>query len=69
MDSDPLVVVAESIHGGILDVAAERDVHMIVMGMHGRSTLARAILGSVADRVLRNTEVPLVLVPLAGESG
>ena len=67
VDSEPLVVVAESTHDGILRVASERGVQMIVMGTHGRSALGRAVLGSAADRVLRHTEVPLVLVPLVGE--
>jgi len=69
VEAEPFVVVAESTHGGILETAAERDVHLIVMGTHGRSALARAILGSTADRVLRHTKVPLVLVPLVGEGG
>ncbi len=69
VECESLVVVAESEHAGILEVASARDVRMIVMGTHGRSLLARAILGSVADRVLRYTEVPLVLVPLVVEGG
>ena len=67
VDSEPLVVVAESEYGGILEVASAREVHMIVMGTHGRSALGRAVIGSVADRVLRDTKIPLVLVPLVGE--
>lgn len=36
------------------------------MGTHGRSGLARAVIGSVADRVIRHSHVPVVLVPLSG---
>ena len=34
---------------------------MIVMASHGRSGLTRAVRGSVAERVLRTTDVPLLL--------
>jgi nucleotide-binding universal stress UspA family protein len=60
-------VTSGSAHEAILRVADERDVSLIVMGTHGRSALARAILGSVADRVVRQAKVPVVLVPLAVE--
>jgi nucleotide-binding universal stress UspA family protein len=65
--AEPLTVTSGSAHEAILRVADERDVSLIVMGTHGRSALARAILGSVADRVVRQAKVPVVLVPLAVE--
>ena len=46
----------------IVDGAATRDVDQIVMGGHGRSTLARLLLGSVAETVARRTPVPVTLV-------
>jgi nucleotide-binding universal stress UspA family protein len=36
----------------------------IVMGTHGRSGLARAIVGSVAESVVRGATCPVVVVPL-----
>jgi universal stress protein A len=36
----------------------------VVMGTHGRSGLARAIIGSVAESVLRHAPCPVVVVPL-----
>ncbi|MCL6473122.1 MAG: universal stress protein [Firmicutes bacterium] len=47
----------------ILQVAYEEGADMIVMGTHGRTGLARAIIGSVADRIVRHSKVPVVLVP------
>jgi nucleotide-binding universal stress UspA family protein len=41
---------------------AERDGAMIILATHGRSGVMRWALGSVADRVLRGTSVPLLLV-------
>jgi nucleotide-binding universal stress UspA family protein len=35
---------------------------MIVMSTHGRSGLGRSVLGSVADRVVRSAETPVLLV-------
>lgn len=64
----PLVVTADSPHEAILRVAEEQHVSIIVMGTHGRSALARAMLGSVADRVVRHASVPVVLVPLVAET-
>jgi nucleotide-binding universal stress UspA family protein len=46
----------------IVDVAAHREIDLIVMATHGRSGLSRWALGSVADKVLHSTTVPLVLV-------
>ena len=47
----------------ILQVAYEEGADMIVMGTHGRTGLARTIIGSVADRIVRHSKVPVVLVP------
>ncbi|ETN78267.1 universal stress family protein [Necator americanus] len=39
---------------------------LVVLGTHGRRGLTRWLLGSVAERTLRLTSVPLLLVPPAG---
>lgn len=36
---------------------------LIVMGTHGHSGFARAVVGSCADRVLRRAEVPVLVIP------
>jgi nucleotide-binding universal stress UspA family protein len=46
----------------IADLVEEGDVDAIVMATHGRSGLSRAVMGSVAERVLRMVRVPVVLV-------
>jgi nucleotide-binding universal stress UspA family protein len=46
----------------ILAAAAELDAKLIVMTTHGRTGLARAVLGSVADRVVRGGEAPVLLI-------
>ena len=47
---------------GILRTAEQVDAGLIVMGTHGRSGFNRLLLGSVAERVLRETGVPLLTV-------
>jgi nucleotide-binding universal stress UspA family protein len=46
----------------ILQVARDERVDVIVMGTHGRAGLGRLILGSVAEKIVRQAEVPVVTV-------
>jgi nucleotide-binding universal stress UspA family protein len=46
----------------IVRVARKRKADMIVMGTHGHGVLGRALLGSVAQRVITDSEVPVLLV-------
>ncbi len=45
----------------ILERAAEQEVDLIAMSTHGRSGVARWVYGSIAERVLRGAEVPVLL--------
>jgi nucleotide-binding universal stress UspA family protein len=47
----------------LLERADEIDADVIVMGAHSRETLVERVLGTVADRVLRHAERPVLLVP------
>ena len=44
----------------ILETATERQVDLIVMGTHGRHGLPRALLGSVAEKVVRTAHCPVL---------
>jgi nucleotide-binding universal stress UspA family protein len=46
----------------ILAVAKEHGADLVVMGTHGRTGLARALLGSVAEKVVRRSEAPVLTV-------
>lgn len=46
----------------ILRAAKREKVHMIVMGTHGQGLLSRALIGSVAQRVVAECEIPVLLV-------
>jgi len=47
----------------ILRYARAHAIDLIVVGTHGRSGFSRALLGSVADRVLRGAACPVLAVP------
>ena len=47
----------------ILSAADAIGSDLIVMGTHGRTGLQRLILGSVAERVLRQSSIPVLTVP------
>lgn len=46
----------------IADFAKEKGFDLIVMGTHGRTGLKHALLGSVAERVLRMAHCPVLTV-------
>lgn len=62
---DVTTAIAESgepVHSAVLTYADEHDIDCIVMGTHGRTGLDRFVLGSVAERTLRESSVPVMTV-------
>ncbi len=53
----------------IVAFAEREEIDLIAMSTHGRSGLSRWILGSVADKVLRGTHLPVLLVRPPGITG
>lgn len=47
----------------IAKVAAAKKASFVVVGSHGRTGFKRAVLGSVAESVLRSSKIPVILVP------
>jgi len=58
------VVESLEIHEAIVAKAQEAEADMMVMGTHGHTGFRRAVIGSIADKVVRYSDVPVVLVPL-----
>jgi len=61
------VDVVEHVSGGrphkvIANYAEDNGIDLIVMGSHGRAGVRRALLGSVTERTLRSTHVPVLVV-------
>jgi nucleotide-binding universal stress UspA family protein len=54
LEGDPATVITET--------AEETEADLIVMGTHGRTGLARIVMGSVAEEVLRHAPCPVLTV-------
>jgi nucleotide-binding universal stress UspA family protein len=54
LDGDPATV--------ILETAANHGADLIVLGTHGRSGVGRLLMGSVAEKVLRKANCPVLIV-------
>jgi nucleotide-binding universal stress UspA family protein len=52
----------------IVEYARKRAADMIVVGSHGRHGLSHALMGSVAEKVVRHAPCPVLVVPPADES-
>lgn len=50
----------------IIRYAEENNCDCIVMGTHGRSGVDRLLLGSVAERVVRGSPVPVMTIRVSG---
>jgi nucleotide-binding universal stress UspA family protein len=46
----------------ILETARNWKADLIIMGSHGRTGLARILMGSVAERVVRHAPIPVLVV-------
>jgi nucleotide-binding universal stress UspA family protein len=48
----------------ILNVAKEWDADIIVLGTHGRTGISHLIMGSVAEKIVRHSEIPVFIIPI-----
>ncbi len=55
-------VESHSVWRGILEAAESGGADLIVIGSHGRSGIEKLVLGSVAQRVVSHTKLPVLLV-------
>jgi nucleotide-binding universal stress UspA family protein len=53
---------------GVARLAAQLEANLIVVGSHGRHGVARWLLGSVAESVVRQATCPVLVVPPAPEA-
>jgi len=52
----------------IIEVIAQHHIDLVVMGTHGRRGLSHLFMGSVAERVVRMSPVPVMTVGGGGEA-
>jgi nucleotide-binding universal stress UspA family protein len=55
-------IAAGTVAETISQIAADRGSDLIIMGTHGRSGIAHALIGSVAERVIRIAGCPVLTV-------
>ncbi len=67
VDCDPELRVGHAAEA-VLEAATQLGVDRIVVGTHGRTGIKRALLGSVAERVVRLASVPVLVVRRAAPS-
>jgi universal stress protein A len=60
-DIDTLIRTGDACDS-IIDVARQVDADLIVMGTHGRRGVRRALLGSIAEGVLRTAPCPVLTI-------
>jgi nucleotide-binding universal stress UspA family protein len=57
-----LIVGEGEIWHGLAPIVKENNIDLIVVGTHGRSGLAKVLLGSVAERIFRHAYCPVLTV-------
>jgi nucleotide-binding universal stress UspA family protein len=56
-----VVAQASSPHGGIIETAKKRKCDVIFMASHGRTGLTKLMVGSVTQKVLAQSKIPVVV--------
>jgi nucleotide-binding universal stress UspA family protein len=60
VSTDEASVVNGAPHRAVVNDATERTIDLIIMGTHGRTGVDRVLLGSVTERVVRLSDVPVL---------
>jgi nucleotide-binding universal stress UspA family protein len=58
-----VLVEADSVDGGLLDLAVEHDATLVVLGAHGQGDLKDRLLGGVTYKLSHRADRPVVIVP------
>jgi len=58
---EPLVEIARTPYEGIVAAARKRKCDLILMSSHGHRGFSRLLLGSVADKVIQLSKVPVLV--------
>ncbi len=61
-DRTELIVRMGNVQDEILSVVKEKKIDLVVMGTHGRAGLAHAVVGSIAERVVRHAKCKVMTV-------
>ncbi len=58
-----LLMFSDDIARAVLNTAMEHEVSMIVLGMTGKNVFARLLAGNVPVEMIKNTKIPILLLP------
>ena len=58
-----LLMFSDDIARAVLNTAVERDVTMIVLGLTGKNVFARLLAGNVPVELIKNTKIPVLILP------
>jgi nucleotide-binding universal stress UspA family protein len=58
-----LLMFSDDIARAVLNTATEREVTLIVLGLTGKNVFARLLAGNVPVELIKNTKVPVLLLP------
>ena len=58
-----LLMFSDDISRAVLNTAIEREVTLIVLGLTGKNVFARLLAGNVPVELIKNTRVPVLLLP------
>jgi nucleotide-binding universal stress UspA family protein len=67
VDSQSSVIEHSSPGEALFEYVEDEGIEAVAMGTHGRTGLRRVVVGSVAEHVARNAEVPVLIVPLGSD--
>jgi nucleotide-binding universal stress UspA family protein len=59
---DHAIVAADRVHEAIVKTAKKKKCDLIIMASHGRTGLSSLILGSVTQRVLSHSSIPVLVL-------
>ena len=62
-------VVPGNVADSLIDYAEANDIDLILIATHGRSGVSRWVRGSIADRILRASSIPVLMVRAPGTMG
>jgi nucleotide-binding universal stress UspA family protein len=65
---ETLLMFSDDIARAVLNTAVERQITLIVLGLTGKNIFARLLAGNVPVELIKNTQVPVLLLP-PGYSG
>jgi nucleotide-binding universal stress UspA family protein len=58
-----LLMFSDDIARAILNIAVEREVTLIVLGLTGKNVFARLLAGNVPVELIKNTKIPVLILP------